>query len=161
MLMISTTAQTPQIWEDTKEHVLLPYPLLASCSSCDLGGWGFSALPLPPARSWEYLQNSPRPGISGLSETMAKLLSAPYLPITPLFKKQRLALESVRHCQSLDAMKLEKGVAAIPGPVLLWFYNKQATLLLFVFLLKWVGFFLQAAVQWDTGHPKLFVMFLG
>lgn len=53
-------------------------------------------------------------------------------------------------------MKPEKGVAAIPRPFLLWSYNKQATVLLPVCLLKW-----EAPVQWDTGHPKLFLMFLG
>lgn len=57
-------------------------------------------------------------------------------------------------------MKPEKGVAAIPRPFLLWSYNKQATILFPVCLLKWVGFFSQTPVQWDTGHPELFLMFL-
>lgn len=45
-----------------------------------------------PPKSWESLQCSPRPGISDPSETMAKLLHASCLLITPLIAKTKCFL---------------------------------------------------------------------
>lgn len=47
---------------------------------------------------------------------MANLLEAPHLQISSLPPKQRFSLESVRHSESLDTVKSEKGLAAIPRP---------------------------------------------
>lgn len=47
---------------------------------------------------------------------MANLLEAPHLQISPLPPKQRFSLESVRHSESLDTVKSEKGLAATNEP---------------------------------------------
>lgn len=73
----------------------------------------------PSKGAWESMRNppklgeSPKPSVPDLSETMAKLLEAPHLQFSPFPPKQRFSPESVRHSESLDTMKSEKGLAAI------------------------------------------------
>lgn len=152
----SASLRTSGIWQGV--YALLPHPLLANCNSCSLGGWGFlrapnRSPPPPPRQGAGNLQYSHRPAISnhGLLKPWPSS-SMPYISQLPLWsqKPKVFAGVSKTHSQNLDAMKPEKGVATIPKHFLLRSYNKQATLLLPVCLLKWVGFFSQTALQWDT-----------
>lgn len=115
---------------------------------------------LVPPQGFGTLQNSPSPDVPDPSENMASLMEGPHLPISPFLKNQGFSLESVRHSESLDTMKPEKGLAAIPRPLMLGSCNKRATFLPVCLLRGGGKFFLQIYVQWDTGHPKLFLMFL-
>lgn len=171
-ILISTThpygtrAPPPPCWQSLDSSYLLqsqralhafrPIPYLPAATAMILRGWRSSV----PPQGFGTPQNSPRPDVPGPSENMANLMEGPHLPISPFLKNQRFSLESVRYSESLDTMKPEKGLAAIPRPLLLGSFNKWATFLPVCLLRGGGKFFLQTYVQWDTGHPKLFLMFL-
>lgn len=136
-------------------QALLPIPFLPTARAMILPGWRSSVLP----QGFGNLQNSPRPDVSDPSKDIANLMETPHLPIFPFPQTPEVSPGVCKTLWKFGYKETWKGLLQFLDHFCLGLITKQPHFL----LASWgVGgrFFVHTYVQWDTGHPKLFLMFL-